>query len=320
MNNIESKTWIEQLVNFQKHGMKVDLDKNCEKMQHISYYRFKEVALPLATKVTNEKGEIELIYENISFDDILTRYYQTKNLRMYLFHALDKIEVSVKTQLSYILGKNYGKFGYLNFPFWCNKEKNTKDKIKREQAYIKKEILRNKSKSSFPELKRNEYLDEDGFPVVWLAIDILSFGPIVSILELLNTKLLKEISEVYGCNSEEFLSWMKCLNFIRNLCAHNGNIVNLSLTTKPKTRNEWSEILLYENNKKPTNKLAVVILIIYSLISAINPNYNFSNIFRSLKSLCGKNGEHANLIGFKDKNAIKKIAKVCKKEQKIEER
>lgn len=309
MGKIIFKSWEEQLEQFQQRGMEVDMTKDYKKLQHINYYKLKEIASPLSRR---HNGTIE--YDGVSFDEVLTRYYQNKNLRIYLFHAIDKIEISVKTQLAYLLGKKYGPFGYLNFSNWCNKQKYSRYFIECEQLYIKKNILRALKKSSIPELKNKSYVDQDGFPVVWLAIDLLTFGDVVQILELMSIKNLKRISDVYNCNKSEFISWMKCLNFVRNLCAHNGNIVNLSVTTKPKIRKKWNDIL-YQNNNKPTNKLAVVILIVYTLVYPINENYRFGNILSTLKSLCGKNGKYASLIGFKSKKSIKKIKQICIKEE-----
>lgn len=61
-------------------------------------------------------GEVPVLkYSNITFDDIVKRYYQDKNLRINLLHAIEKIEVSIKRNVSYILGSRYGAFGYLDF-------------------------------------------------------------------------------------------------------------------------------------------------------------------------------------------------------------
>lgn len=113
-------TWEEQLRLFENRGMKVS-DNDIEKLKNISYYRLKEFARPLS--VLDDNGNI--CYNGIEFKEVLTRYYQDKNLRMYLLHAIEKIEVTTKTKIADVLGNYYGAFGYLDFSRWSNRSKYT---------------------------------------------------------------------------------------------------------------------------------------------------------------------------------------------------
>ena len=60
-------------------------------------------------------------------------------------------------------------------------------------------------------------------------VNILTFGDLVKIIELLSTSKLKKLANVYGITGEELLSWLKTLNLVRNLCAHNSNIIDLKI-------------------------------------------------------------------------------------------
>lgn len=107
--NAESISFEKQLDLFSERGMKVNREnkeKNIGKLKTIGYYRLKEFAKPYSDITQSETGEISIKYNNISFDNIVGRYYQDKNLRMFLLHAIEKIEVSIKTNLAYILGKS----------------------------------------------------------------------------------------------------------------------------------------------------------------------------------------------------------------------
>ncbi len=105
---------------FKSRGMAVN-GTDIEKIKHINYYKLKEFAHPLS-KITKSEGTINISYDGITFQDVLRRYYQDKNLRIYLLHAIEKIEVSIKTTLSHVMGLKYGAFGYLNFWLWANRE------------------------------------------------------------------------------------------------------------------------------------------------------------------------------------------------------
>ena len=68
----------------------------------------------------------------------MKRYYQDKNLRIHLLHAIEKIEVALKTWVAFILGEQYGAFGYLNFQNGVIKIDTQKFEIEKRQFFFKK--------------------------------------------------------------------------------------------------------------------------------------------------------------------------------------
>jgi abortive infection bacteriophage resistance protein len=297
---------------FKDRGMLVS-DKDLEKIKHINYYKLKEFAHPLS-KITKEEGKINISYDGVAFHEVLRRYYQDKNLRLFLLHAIEKIEVSIKTNFSHIMGLRYGAFGYLNFGAWGHRQKYTRFKIEEKQYRLKKNILKSLGKQRSSEFSNTNNLDPDGFPTIWLAIDTLTFGDIVIMLDMMNDNVLRKIASKYNASSDEFLSWIKCLHFIRNTCAHNSNLIDIKLTTKPKYRKEWVSCLYLLKSRDgahttPTNRLAAVICIVMYLVKAINPKYQLDNIQKSINSLCNRSEDRAKLLGFNTLNDAIKISR-----------
>ena len=72
-------SWEQQIDLLKERGLIVE-EHDVVKIQNISYYRLKEFAQPFAKDVD---GCIK--YENITFHEVLGRYYQDKNLRIFLF-------------------------------------------------------------------------------------------------------------------------------------------------------------------------------------------------------------------------------------------
>ena len=137
-------------------------------------------------------------------------------------------------------------------------------------------------------------------------VNILTFGDLVKIIELLSTSKLKKLANVYEITGEELLSWLKTLNLVRNLCAHNSNI-DLKLKTTPKIHEKWKDILYVTKSDKYTNRLASVLCIINTLVEKINPNYNFKSIKLSLDEITTKNDSYSEMLGFKDYGSLEKI-------------
>lgn len=308
--------WEEQLKLFEQRGMDIqDAAQNQTKLEHISYYRMKEFARPLA-KTTKVNGDVKVNYQGITFKQVLTRYYQDKNLRINLLHAIEKIEVSLKTKVSYILGRNYGAFGYLNFSNWTNRTKFKKFEIEKRQYYFKNSLLKSIERSRNSELKNNYNFNADGFPSVWIAIDMLMFGELVSIIELMSKNNRKELADFYGCSVKELSSWIKCLNFIRNVCAHNSNILDIQLQTTPVKRNEWDDFIYFISDgeeSRHTNRLSIVLFIIIELVTKINPKYKWNNITSNVRTIVNSNPQNAHLLGFKNEMSVNEMIKYFKK-------
>lgn len=304
--------YIEELLElFKDRGMVVS-DSDIDKIKHINYYKLKEFAHPLS-KIKKVNNVVSISYDGVTFQEVLRRYYQDKNLRMYLLHAIEKIEVSIKTTLSHLMGLKYGAFGYLDFRLWVHRKKYKRFEVEARQYKFKKSILWNMKKRSSAEFNAKGNLDSDGFPTIWLTVDILTFGEMVVMIEMMNSSLLSQIADEYNATPEELISWVKCLQFIRNICAHNSNLIDVKLKTKPKFRKEWMEHLYFIESKDgisktPTNRLAVVICIVIYLVKAINPKYNFGNISKSIAVICNRSEDRANLLGFRTLNDARRIS------------
>lgn len=299
MEKPKELSWQEQISLLRKRGMIVD-NNDAKTLQIVSYYRIKEFAAPLAVY---DRTNNEFSYNGISFSEVIKRYYQDKNLRLNMLHAIEQIEVAVKSRLAYILGKYHGPYGYLDFYHWANKEKFSAFQIEERQYKFKKQLLKIVKKSSMPDLHKKENQNRDSFPTVWLAIDSLMFGGLVTIITVLNNKHLNTLAGYFNCSGAEFVSWIKCLNFIRNICAHNSDVIDIKLHTLPVSRRRWIKYLYTIEGKggdRPTNRLALVICILVTLVSSINTKYRWNDISRNVWNICGKDDKKAQVLGFKD--------------------
>ncbi|HBC4824488.1 TPA: Abi family protein [Enterococcus faecalis] len=296
-----SLSFDEQMALFEERGMQMT-SKDVEKLKVIGYYRIKQFAAPLANKkIVNENTVYD--YKGIYFSDVLKRYYQDKNLRIHLLHAIEKIEVALKTWVAFILGEQYGAFGYLNFSKWCDKNRYSKFEIEKRQFFFKKDLLRATSRSCTEDIKLKKNKEKDNFPSIWLAVEVLTFGELVRLVEIMSTRNKRKLSKMFRCTDIELLSWLKCINFVRNACAHNANVIDLQLETKPVCRSDWKDYLYNvnkSNNGTPSNKLAIVIFIIKTLVTPINERYGWKNIRRNIARLVDSSDKNAHLLGFSD--------------------
>lgn len=302
---------------FQSRGMQISNTKNAEKLlAQLGYYRIKEAAKPLGVM----KDGL-LSYTDVSFDKVISRYYQDKNLRVYLLHCIEEVEVSVKTNVAYILGRN-GPFAYLNFSSWCNRDEYCKHYLTDRQKDFKKRLRLKLSNSSNPEIKKEVNLNNKGLPSIWLAVDVLTFGDVIYLIELMSMNNLRRLADIYKCSPTELLSWLKCLKFVRNICAHNSNIIDIKLNTTPIIKSSWKHLLFKaeNSNEKYTDRIALVLCVLTEIMSIVNPSYNYGKIYSSINTIASTE-ILANQLGFKSRSSIVAVCpKVKRKYRKPKSR
>lgn len=305
MYNKMHKDFEEQLNVLASRGMKVNnKEKAIERLQNISYYKIKEFAKPYFKEI-DVNGEKEFRYDKIAFEEVINRFYKDKNLRTYLLHAIEKVELSFKTRFSYLLGQK-DPFNYLRFNYWCNKDEYCvhfiKLKEKEFKQHLKVLMYRNKNEMISEFLRENK--DEE-FPPIWMAIYIMSFGDVLNLFELMSIKNKKIIAKHFNCTHPELESWLNHLKFIRNNCAHNSNIIDIKVKTLPIIRKEWEDKLHINREQSiEADKLATTLLILHYLVKEINKDYGFGSIHKSLSNLVKNSTFAANQLGFKTHESI----------------
>ena len=224
---LTSKTLEEQVDIFSNRGMKIkDPEFAKNKLKHINYYKLKEYSLPYMENGT---------YKDITFEELIDIFYLDRALRVNLIHNIEKIEISLKTQIAKVLGK-YGPYGYLYFNNWIDKEEYCKHYIKDQEKKFKEQIRKNLNEKSNEIINsfKKEYPEEKNIPI-WMLVEILTLGETINLFKLMAPSLKMDIAKMYNVPSAEFFeNWIYKIKLIRNLCAHNMKIYDLKLVQKTK--------------------------------------------------------------------------------------
>lgn len=304
MGNAEQLSIPDQLDRLKERGLITkpsDRDRDLHSVEVIGYYKLKEFAYPFSS--LDENGVLR--YSNITFSELITRYYQDKNLRIYLLHMIEDIEVTLNNRLSYLLGEKYGAYGYLRFSSWCNRNI-SKFKIEEKQYYFKRDLLKKIKRSNLKDIQEKHNLNSDGFPTVWLMIDALTFGDTINLLKIMSKNNLKVIAKEFNCTSSELLSWLGCLNLVRNICCHNSDLLDIKFKTKPKVPKAFEDDI-YKRGELSSNSIAVAIFIAVFLMKSVNHKYKFNDIIRSIHSIVDYKLSRSNSLGFMKVNSIAAI-------------
>lgn len=221
------KSYQEQLDILKSRGMIIDDEPKAIKyLQNINYYRLSGYWYDFLTKDRNRFNP------NTKFTDAKELYVFDKKLRLLVLDAIETIEISLKANFAYILGK-YDSLAYLNDDFFdlSIDKKNTKNPNWRLNKFtkLKKTIEKNIEDNHKEDFIKHHLDNYSGIPI-WVALEVCTFGNLSVMFSLLKSKYAKEIAQIYNIkNPLLFSRLIFSITIIRNICSHHGRLWNRRL-------------------------------------------------------------------------------------------
>ncbi len=139
--NKPALTYEEQLQQLKNRGLRIENDqKALHLLENISYYRLSAYWYPMLAYPKSA----HTFKQNSSFDESFKLYCFDRELRKLVVGELEKIEVSVRAKMSYILAHRHGPFWYENKDLFKDQDKlaNTIQKLKQEQLRSDEEFIK----------------------------------------------------------------------------------------------------------------------------------------------------------------------------------
>ncbi|NAS10649.1 Abi family protein [Poritiphilus flavus] len=219
------KTFTEQVDLLESRGLNIENKHKAEKiLTYISYNRLSNYWYPLL----KEPKEEEQFKEGSTFETIFKLYQFDSDLRTLTFQAIEQIEIAIRTQTIYHLSHDY-KTG-----FWYESSDSFKDYPNYVQFLTK--ITKNVQETKQEYILKYHRNYVQYMPPSWKAFELLTFTNLLSVLKnVKNYKQIIPIAQSIGLHHSILISWLECLVYIRNICAHHGRLWNIILTISP----EW---------------------------------------------------------------------------------
>lgn len=185
---------------------------------------------------------------------------------------LEKIEVSVRTQLSLIISDTAGIY-------WFESPANFRD-AQRHSSLLKSlgDELRRSDDEAIVAF-RKKYANP--FPPSWMTFEISSFGTLSMMYRWLNAGLARrQVAKFYGLSDTVMESWLHSIVYVRNICAHHSRLWNrrLSINAMIPRRTNLPFIKVLGDTKK----LYYILSIILYFLQTVNPGNTFANRLKAL--------------------------------------
>jgi abortive infection bacteriophage resistance protein len=271
----------DQISLLKKRGLSIpDENKALRYLQQISYYRLSAYFLPY-------QQYKDKFNEGTDFDQILDNYCFDRELRLLVFDCIERIEIAIRTQITYILAHNYNSSHWQdNQDVFRSAYKNKLDEWVNPYAEMQK-IIKNNCNAKHPEVFIKHYLNNyqtPQNPPSWMCLELLTIGELSRLyIGLKQNKDKQEIADFFGLHYTVFGTWLHTLAYVRNICAHHARIWNREFAIKPeillKPKRNW-----VKNEYNINQRTFYFICTLKYLLIGANPNNHLTSKIDNLFS------------------------------------
>jgi len=245
-------------------------DKVRHLIRNIGYYRFSGYWYPFLVDKQNH-----IFKSDANFETVFDLYKFDRELRKLILSELEKIEISVRSKMAYILSIAHDPFWMEDPTLFTNPNvyRATIDKIKDEF---------DRSDEEFIIAFKSNYLNP--LPPSFILLEITSFGTLSRLYDNLKPgKSRKDIANMFGLSDKVFASWLHSFVYIRNVCAHHARIWNRWLRVQPLFPKNAANTWIIDKQVK-NNRLYYALSMIIYLLNVVNPKHTckqkLENLFR----------------------------------------
>lgn len=241
---------------------------NC--LKNVNYYRLSGYLYPY-------RQSDDTFKEGTTLEEVWRHYTFDRRLRLIVMDAIERIEISVRTQLVYYLAHKTKAFGYIE-----PKELPKLSAVEHRRLLKTIQDESKRSRENFVGHFINKYGDCHKYLPIWMTGEIVSLGVLFTMYRGLPDIVKREMGQYYGIPDQVLTSWLKTINVIRNICAHHSRLWNRVLGVKP---------FIPRKNKYPQwhnpvsisqDRVFSVLTIFRYLLKIIAPQSNWNNRFSAL--------------------------------------
>ena len=256
----------------ESRGMSIP-DKNLAShyLSHINYYRLSEYWLPFESN----HGD-HTFHPGTTFEQVLAIYILDRELRLLVMDAIERIEISVRTQWAYHFSHRYGPHAYLDSNLF-----KTKWNHQANLGKLKYEVAA--SQETFIQHLRNKY--DETLPPIWAVVEIMTLRQLSKwFANLTHGKDRNTVAHVYDMDEINLTSYLHHLSTVRNVCAHHSRLWNREFTFTYKLPTKRPQIIVNSLNRNQPRKLYNTLVMLEYLMEKISPGTHWKQrLFELLK-------------------------------------
>ena len=213
----------EQIILLRERGVKISCEEKAKEcLLDIGYFRLCSYLFPFEKTYPNLLNRTHEVVEGTRLSDAVALYYFDFDLRNILNRYLSRIEVALRTYITYSLSNKYK-----NSPTWfVDPNVMTPSYIRSFDDGVYKDI----KQKSVIKRHHSKYIN-DKYAPAWKTIEFMTFGNIEKLyLNLKNTIDKRDISCHFDVKQTSvFENYIRTIRLLRNNCAHGGILFDMKL-------------------------------------------------------------------------------------------
>lgn len=247
--NKPALTFEDQLKKLESKGMIITNKADALiQLSSISYYRLSGYWYPFRKR--DDQGNVTSEFEGgTTIEQALELYEFDRQLRSLVLDAIERVEVAIRTQITYHMAHTYGAFAHAdskNFHPGFN-----------HASWLRK--LEDETTRSSDEFIRHFKTKYNGFPTipVWMLTEVMSLGALSFFYKGLHNNQKagvedkKAVAQHFNVHHKRLGNWLHILTYVRNICAHHSRLWNRELAIRPDQSKsaEWLPPLTPRNDR-----------------------------------------------------------------------
>ena len=220
----------EQIQKLKDRGLIIkDEEKAKEVLLDIGYYRFCSYLFPYELTYPSKKDRTHNLKNPTHFEDALDLYYFDSDLRMLLLRYITRIEINLRTYITYYISNLYK-----DNPCWFV------DGRVMDAVFIDSfdsEIYTEQFRKHPVIADHHKKYPEDQYAPAWKTVEHMTLGGIFQMfLSISDKNVQSAISKHYGVDKLTiFTSYFNVIRYLRNQCAHGDVLFDMKLATPLKS-------------------------------------------------------------------------------------
>ncbi len=283
------KTFAEQVQILQSRGLDVpDPGKAEFYLAQLNYYRLAAYCLPY-----EQDHATHQFAAGTSFDDVLNLYIFDRELRLLVLDSIERIEVSLRTQMAYHLSHIH------NTPHPHLKPEIFFNPVVYDGSISKLSNDVRNSKEDFIKHLTRKY--EELLPPVWSVVELMTMGQLSKWFSNIDARSDRQaISHGYGLDEKIMTSFCEHLSLLRNHAAHHARLWNRDFTKTPRLPRKGpadllNSLFVLPDTDRRLRKLYNTLVITAYLMDVINPGHHWK---QRLKDLIASHNIDTSKMGF----------------------
>ncbi len=235
-------------------------------LENISLFRLKSYLLPLRLPGSQK------FKPGACFDDAYALYKFDSELRKIICSELEKIEISIRTQLSLIMGDEAGIY-------WFQNVDNFRDTAR--HGTLLTNLLSELNRSDDEAILQFKAHYSNTFPPSWMTFEVSSFGTLSMMYRWLRAgRARRRVARFYGLSDTVMESWLHAIVYVRNICAHHSRLWNRRLSINALIPRGTG--LPFISIPGDTKRVYYILSIILYFLQSVNPQNTFAMRFKAL--------------------------------------